>query len=1015
LIVLRIHHRPRHRRRPSAAVRPHLEALESRCLLSGPGSLSPDALFHETLDAALDLRSLALVGQVNVGGAIGAGPHGAADVNWYRFELSATTEVRLTAFPGAGGHPLLATLTLYSDSPYDPFNPIDPYTPDGHRLLAQDDAGNHLGYARIDRLLGPGNYWVAVSGSGNDYFDPFLADSGLNGRTGSYRLSVATSDPGPAYDDLATPVVLAADPAPGAVLSASPFALRFDLNAPVDPYSIFVGQDPSDTAQLWFSTVKDFSSGSAATQVDLSLATVSLEQNADGNNNELHIALVNPLPAGYYQAILKGYGPGGTDYVVQFQITGPVGNTDPARQPGDSIFTAYEIPNAADGRLHQVGGAVGVDPTDPAGFDPSAVQFYHFSISGPGLYAFDAEVFAGRIGSPLLPAPTLYRVDASGQLEFVASNGGTGNQTLATDGLTPPLANDPALLLSLSRGDYYLAVSSGLDFPDPLDPTRTGVFDPLTPQSATAGNSTGPYVLNLLLQPAGPAPRVVAVKADTSPAGNEPLAGVQVRFSQPVNLHSLTFEAFQQSLAQTGTACGALASATLTDVSGKSYDLRLESYDDATNTATFILLDAVPPGTYTLRLSGAGPLGITNVGGVPLAGNVAGTTDFVTTLVSRGAASGTTAWSSLPGFGTPDHAQPIGVLFPVSLSNGITITRDASAGAGTTEDDYSFQVLQSRQYSLAVTGDSLPPGLTLTFINTTAGVTRTYIYDPLNPSTVIALPAGTYTLRATWSGGVGAYALTLSISGSAENPVSLVVGSGPALRARLLTSAPDTAPPPALVLNANSAPPPVAAAATTSFLPLAGFLTLPGSPLVAQAFSPLNGVAAPGGAGADGGDRLLVRALAPADTPSALLGILIGTQPPLEEAADVTALPPSAPEAPSPATGQSVANFDTMLRVVDTFFEYWGWFGIPAPAPASPAPAPSPSTAAPPAEDGRAGGDDLSAVLPEADRPALDAAGPVAAALALAAGALLVPVFEHGKRSKTGRIAPADVSLPKAR
>ena len=67
------------------------------------------------------------------------------------------------------------------------------------------------------------------------------------------------------------------------------------------------------------------------------------------------------------------------------------------------------------------------------------------------------------------------------------------------------------------------------------------------------------------------------------------------------------------------------------------------------------------------------------------------------------------AWSSLPGFGTPDHAQPIGVLFPVSLSNGITITRDASAGAGTTEDDYSFQVLQSRQYSLAVTGDSLAP------------------------------------------------------------------------------------------------------------------------------------------------------------------------------------------------------------------------------------------------------------------------------------------------------------------
>src|SRR5262249_23079227 len=154
------------------------------------------------------------------------------------------------------------------------------------------------------------------------------------------------------------------------------------------------------------------------------------------------------------------------------------------------------------------------------------------------------------------------------------------------------------------------------------------------------------------------------------------------------------------------------------------------------------------------------------------------------------------------------------------------------------------------------------------------------------------------------------------------------------------------------------------------------FLTLPSSPLVAQAFSPLNGVAAPGGAGADGGDRLLVRALAPADAPSALLGVLIGTQPPLGDTTDVTVLPPSPSAAPSPAPGRSVANFDAVLRVVDAFFESWGWFGVPTPAPASPAPEPSPSTVAPPAGDGRTGGDDLSAVLPESDGRAPDDAGP---------------------------------------
>src|SRR5262249_2365495 len=155
---------------------------------------------------------------------------------------------------------------------------------------------------------------------------------------------------------------------------------------------------------------------------------------------------------------------------------------------------------------------------------------------------------------------------------------------------------------------------SGLNFPDPNDPTRGGVFDPLVPQSASAGNSTGPYVLNLLLQPAGPAPHVVAVTPDTA-AADGTLTGVRVRFSQPVNLLSLGFQAVQHWLADAGDHGAALASVTLTDASGHAYDLRLGSYDDVTNTATFVLLDAVPLGRYTLRLSGTGPQAITNDGG----------------------------------------------------------------------------------------------------------------------------------------------------------------------------------------------------------------------------------------------------------------------------------------------------------------------------------------------------------------------------------------------------------------
>ena len=51
---------------------------------------------------------------------------------------------------------------------------------------------------------------------------------------------------------------------------------------------------------------------------------------------------------------------------------------------------------------------------------------YHFRISGPGRYAFVAEVFAGRIGSPLDPGVSLYYLDPSDNtLHFVAGNNNT--------------------------------------------------------------------------------------------------------------------------------------------------------------------------------------------------------------------------------------------------------------------------------------------------------------------------------------------------------------------------------------------------------------------------------------------------------------------------------------------------------------------------------------------------------------------------------------------------------------
>src|SRR5262249_49336094 len=160
------------------------------------------------------------------------------------------------------------------------------------------------------------------------------------------------------------------------------------------------------------------------------------------------------------------------------------------------------------------------------------------------------------------------------------------------------------------------------------------------------GNSTGPFVLNLLLQPPGPAPHVVAVTPETAP-DNGALMGVHVRFDEPVNLLPVAFNAFLETQWQDGT----LPSVALTGPGGSVAPLRLESYDDATSTANFVLLSGVPAGAYSLVLSGDGPGGIASATGTPLAGNVGlpGEHEFLATFGVSHAASSSTAFTSQPG------------------------------------------------------------------------------------------------------------------------------------------------------------------------------------------------------------------------------------------------------------------------------------------------------------------------------------------------------------------------------
>ncbi len=201
----------------------------------------------------------------------------------------------------------------------------------------------------------------------------------------------------------------------------------------------------------------------------------------------------------------------GADESFTFQVAG-VDGVAGATTSDDTAATAQNLGNITGDGVVQVSGTIGVDPNLPDN-PADQVDLYHFQVSSPGQYTMLAEVFAGRIGSTLDPGVSLFKLDPSdGQLVFIDGNDTTFNSTVGTDG-TVPLASDAVLDDGLTAGDYYLAVTDAYSTPLPFvgqQPGSYGVYDPNVPDSAQNGWTTGPYLLNLLVQPAPTPPRVVA-------------------------------------------------------------------------------------------------------------------------------------------------------------------------------------------------------------------------------------------------------------------------------------------------------------------------------------------------------------------------------------------------------------------------------------------------------------------------------------------------------------------------
>ena len=196
------------------------------------------------------------------------------------------------------------------------------------------------------------------------------------------------------------------------------------------------------------------------------------------------------------------------------------------------------------------------------------------------------------------------------------------------------------------------------------------------------------------------------------------------------------------------------------------------------------MLDALPSGTYELHLSGAA--GLTDLAGVPLAGNTPGG-DYVVHFTVSGPARGDqgdplTRTAAFPASGPQD----LGILFPHELETGVTLTRDGTADAtgapAGTEDDYRFQVLQQQTYSFSIEGTGLPSGASPLSLTDAAGNPVPFGPQGDGSTSWPTSSRGVVVHVGSWthdqSAGI-AYRLTLKLIGTADNPQPLVDGPAP--------------------------------------------------------------------------------------------------------------------------------------------------------------------------------------------------------------------------------------------
>jgi hypothetical protein len=228
----------------------------------------------------------------------------------------------------------------------------------------------------------------------------------------------------------------------------------------------------------------------------------------------------------------------------------------------------------------------------------SAVDLYQFTLAQGNLWQVGLSVSAESIGSPLLPALSLF--DASGNV-IATRNSGEG---------LPSDPDDPYLFEGLEPGTYYVAVSDSGNLPygSPELPPGSSGFDLVygTPGTGGLRQSGGPFpfqlgvVANLHDQPT----QLTSLTVDRADIAESSPTGLTLTFSGPIDLSKL-FEPDAQETAL-----------EVVDSSGQVWPITGASYQVNDASLSLIFDRPLPAGVYTLINSPEG--GLNDLAGTPV-------------------------------------------------------------------------------------------------------------------------------------------------------------------------------------------------------------------------------------------------------------------------------------------------------------------------------------------------------------------------------------------------------------